>query len=180
VKILALSGSARRESTNTALLRAVSRAAPEGVEVAVYDGIGRLPVFSPDLEAEPLPDAVANYIGRAEAADGLIIASPEYVRSIPGGLKNAVDWLVSRDTLAAKPIALLHASHRGDDMLAALRVVMATVSERFAPDIFLRFPLLTKTQAEIADFIDAPENARQVEAYLRSFAEFCMVARPAR
>lgn len=172
MKILALSGSARRGSTNTALLRAVSRLAPEGIEVSVFEGVGGLPVFSPDLETEPLPDAVRDYASRVAANDGVILSSPEYVRSIPGGLKNAIDWLVSRDTLVAKPIALMHASHRGDDMLAALRLVLATVSERFAPDIFLRLPLMKLTPAEINRFVAEPENAERVRAFLRAFADY--------
>ena len=158
MQILALSGSARSASTNTALLRAVARAAPDDIRVSVFAEIGGLPVFSPDLEAAP-PSAVAAYIARVEEADGLLIASPEYVRSLPGGLKNAIDWLVSRETLVRKPIALLHASHRGDDMLGALRIVLATVSERFAPDLFLRFPLMKMSPEEIDGFVARPENA---------------------
>lgn len=173
MKILALSGSARRNSTNTALLRAVGCAAPEGMDIRIYENIGRLPVFSPDIEAEPLPDAVRDYIDRVARSDGVIVSSPEYVRSLPGGLKNAIDWLVSRDTLVGKPIALMHASHRGDDMLDALRMVLATVSDRFAPDIFLRFSLMKMTPEEIARLIARSENAEQVNAFLRAFAAFC-------
>ncbi len=173
MKILALSGSARRNSTNTALLRAVGRAAPEGMDIRIYENIGRLPVYSPDIEAEPLPDAVRDYIDRVARSDGVIVSSPEYVRSLPGGLKNAIDWLVSRDTLVGKPIALMHASHRGDDMLDALRMVLATVSDRFAPDIFLRFSLMKMTPEEIARLIARSENAEQVNAFLRAFAAFC-------
>jgi chromate reductase len=175
--ILALSGSARGASTNTALLHAVARAAPDEIRVDVYAEVGGLPVFSPDLEAAP-PPAVAAYIARVEAADGLLISSPEYVRSLPGGLKNAIDWLVSRETLVRKPIALLHASHRGDDMLGALRIVLATVSERFAPEIFLRFPLMKMSPEDIAAFVAEPENAEQVRAFLHAFAAFTAAARP--
>ncbi len=176
MKFLALSGSARRDSTNTALLRAVSRVAPDGVEVSVYDAIGRLPVFSPDLEAE-LPEVIRDYVGQVEDADGLLIASPEYVRSLPGGMKNAIDWLVSRETLVGKPIALIHASHRGDDMLDALRLVLGTVSHRFAPDIFLRFPLMKSSPAEIAEFVARPANAGQVGDFLQAFTRFCISAK---
>jgi chromate reductase len=175
--ILALSGSARGASTNTALLHAVARAAPDEIRVDVYAEVGGLPVFSPDLEAAP-PPAVAAYIARVEAADGLLISSPEYVRSLPGGLKNAIDWLVSRETLVRKPIALLHASHRGNDMLGALRIVLATVSERFAPEIFLRFPLMKMSPEDIAAFVAEPENAEQVRAFLHAFAAFTAAARP--
>src|SRR5262245_3188439 len=108
MKLLAISGSARRDSTHTALLRAVAAAAPDGVELVVYDGVGRLPVFSPDHETQAPPAEVASYIDLVARSDGLVISSPEYVRSLPGGLKNAIDWVVSRDTLVGKPIALLH------------------------------------------------------------------------
>src|SRR5579863_6457092 len=120
MRILAISGSARRASTNTAFLRAAAAVAP--FEVTVFEGVGRLPVFSPDLDEAP-PAVVRDYIDLVSRCDGLVIASPEYVRSLPGGMKNAIDWLVSRDTLVGKPVALMHASHRGDDMLDALRKV---------------------------------------------------------
>jgi chromate reductase len=171
MRILGLSGSARRLSTNTALLRALARIAPDGVEVSVFDGVGGLPVFSPDRESDP-PSQVQDYAARVSEADGVLIASPEYVRAIPGGLKNALDWLVSRDTLVKKPIALLHASPRGDDMLGDIRRVLATVSTRFAPDIFLRFPLMQMTPDEIAEFVARPENAMAARSFLSRFVDF--------
>ncbi|HXT08367.1 MAG TPA: NADPH-dependent FMN reductase [Roseiarcus sp.] len=172
MKILAISGSARRQSTNTALLRAVAAAAPAGLDVAVFDGVDRLPVFSPDLDDDP-PAEVRAYIGLVEASDGVIVASPEYVRALPGGMKNAIDWLVSRDTLVGKPMALMHASHRGDDMLDSLRAVLATVSNHFAPELFLRFPLMKMPPAEIAEFLARPQNAAAIQAYLGAFARLC-------
>jgi chromate reductase len=173
MKILAISGSARRDSTNTALLRAISRAAPAGVEMTVYDEIGGLPVFSPDLETPAPPPAVQAYVARVSQADGVLIASPEYVRSLPGGLKNAIDWLVSSETLVGKPIALAHASHRGDEMLQALRIVLDTVTDRFAHGIFLRFSLMKVTPKDIDEFVARPENARAARNFLQSFADFC-------
>ncbi|EGE59123.1 UNVERIFIED_ORG: NAD(P)H-dependent FMN reductase [Rhizobium esperanzae] len=94
MKFLAISGSARRASTNTALLRALQAAAGAAHTVSVYDRVGELPVFSPDLELDP-PLAVSALAEAIADADGLILASPEYIRSIPGGLKNVIDWLVS-------------------------------------------------------------------------------------
>jgi len=134
MKILAISGSARFNSTNTAMLRAVRTLAPSELEISIFDGVGRLPVFSPDLEGEHLPAAVRDFTKIVAENDGLIIASPEYIRSIPGSLKNAIHWLVSGEQIISKPIALIHASHRGDDMLAGLRTVLSTVTHRFAPE----------------------------------------------
>jgi chromate reductase, NAD(P)H dehydrogenase (quinone) len=148
MRFLAISGSTRTASTNTALLNALKLAASPEHEITVYDGLQSLPIFSPDLEADP-PDEVLRFARAVTDADGLIIASPEYVRSIPGGLKNAIDWLVSREELIGKPIALAHASHRGDDMLGDLRRVLSTVSDRFCEEVFLLVHLMKMTPEEV-------------------------------
>ena len=173
MEFLAISGSARRISTNTAMLRAVSDIAHPDHEICVFDRISDLPVFSPDFEASPLPEPVQYFADRIKRSDGLIISSPEYVRAIPGGLKNAIDWLVSREEVVHKPIALMHASHRGDDMLAQIRIVLSTVSMRFSDELFLRFELMKKSPTEIADHLNLPENRRAVADFLRRFAVFC-------
>lgn len=174
MKILAISGSARLNSTNTAMLQAVRAVAPSGIEILVFDGVGRLPVFSPDLEGKHLPEVVQDFINVIAESDGLIIASPEYVRSIPGGLKNAIDWLVSGEQIINKPIALLHASHRGDDMLAGLRTVLATITDRFARDIFLRLHLMKMEPADVFRTVETPENRSKVQAYLQAFSAYCV------
>jgi chromate reductase, NAD(P)H dehydrogenase (quinone) len=172
MKILALSGSGRAISTNTALLRALAATAPAH-QITVYASLHELPVFSPDLEAAPLPAAVETLLALIREADGLVIASPEYIRSIPGGLKNAIDWLVSRDEIIAKPIALLHASHRGDDMLDQLRLVLSTVSSRFAPELFLRFNLMKQSPDQIAQHLSEPAQRQALTAYLQAFTTLC-------
>jgi chromate reductase len=173
---LAISGSARLASTNTAMLRAMQSAAGAAHAVALYARIGELPVFSPDLEQPHLPQSVLAFAHAIAEADGLIIASPEYVRAIPGGLKNAIDWLVSRDELIGKPIALAHASHRGDDMLQQLRIVLATVSDRFSPDLFLRFELAQLSPDEIAERLSGDRPQAEIRTFLDEFAKHCSSA----
>jgi chromate reductase len=96
MKILAITGALRKGSTNTALLRAVKKLAPEGMEIDIVTLHG-IPLYDGDLEAERgLPDSVVKLKERVRAADAVIIATPEYNFSIPGVLKNATDWL-SRD-----------------------------------------------------------------------------------
>jgi len=170
MKFLAISGSARQDSTNTALLTAMRDLAPDGIEISVFHRLDRLPVFSPDAEGEKTPVDVVELLARVSWADGIIISSPEYVRAIPGGLKNAIDWMVSRFEVIGKPIALAHASHRGDDMLASLRLVLSTVSHGFMDHVFLRVPLIGKSRDEIAALMCQPEHASQVTAFLRYFA----------
>ena len=178
--ILALSGSNRRASTNTSLLKALSAVAPEGMEIPICDGLGQLPIFSPDLEGPDRPKAVSDFIARIKAADGVIIASPEYVRALPGGLKNALDWLVSGEELIGKPIALAHASHRGDDMLTDLRRVLSTLSTGFAADIFLRVPVMKSSPEDIHALVTHPDTAQDARAFLIRFSEWAHSLAPTR
>jgi chromate reductase len=113
VRILGLSGSLRRGSHNTALLRAAADALPSGVELEIYEGLRELPPYDADMDTE-LPDpAVARLRQAIASADGLLIATPEYNGSIPGVLKNALDW-ASRpfpdSSLRGKPVAVMGAS----------------------------------------------------------------------
>lgn len=180
MKLLAISGSARAQSTNTAFLRALAALAPRSIAIDVFAGIGDLPVFSPDREGYATPQAVRTFQQKIADADGLIISSPEYVRTLPGGLKNAIDWLVSGEHVIGKPIVLAHASHRGDDMLQTLRPVLSTISSNFNPGIFLRLPLMKQTPEAIAEIMAQPANRLTAEKFLADFAAFCRDSRATR
>ncbi|MFL5909933.1 MAG: NADPH-dependent FMN reductase [Gaiellaceae bacterium] len=91
MKILGVSGSPRAESYNTALLREAAKLAPSGVEVELWEGIGDLPIYDQDLE-DDVPDSVRRLREDWGSADAILFATPEYNGSVPGGLKNAVDW----------------------------------------------------------------------------------------
>ena len=91
MRILAVSGSLRAGSYNTQLLRTAAAAAPAGVELELWEGIGDLPVYDQDLE-DDVPDSVRRLRDDWTAADAILFATPEYNGSIPGGLKNAIDW----------------------------------------------------------------------------------------
>ena len=115
MKILAVSGSLRADSHNTSLLRAAIEAAPEGVEIELFDpaGLGDLPIYDQDLEDGEVPASVARLREQWSAADAILFATPEYNGSVPGGLKNAVDW-ASRPKFEAaltnKTVAVIGAS----------------------------------------------------------------------
>ena len=113
MKVLAIPGSLRATSSNAALLRAAAAVAPPGTELVLYDGLGGLPHFSPDLDVEPVPPPVAALRAQIDAADALAISSPEYAHGIPGSLKNALDWLVSAGEPIGKPVLLVSASPSG-------------------------------------------------------------------
>jgi chromate reductase len=114
LKVLALSGSLREKSHNTALLREAARLAPAGIAIEI-DSIRDIPLYDADVEARGFPTAVTALSARIKAADALLIATPEYNFSIPGVLKNTIDWL-SRPPLDAvlvrKPVAIVGAGGR--------------------------------------------------------------------
>ncbi len=111
--IIGLPGSLREGSFNTRLLHAAAHVLPEGASYQVFDGIGRLPLFNEDLEGDHLHPAVAEFNAAITDADAVLIATPEYNGSMPGALKNALDW-ASRPHGAAplegKPVAVVGAS----------------------------------------------------------------------
>jgi chromate reductase, NAD(P)H dehydrogenase (quinone) len=113
MRILAVSGSLREHSFNTSLLRAALEAAPEGVELELWEGIGDLPLYDEDLEGAGVPESVRRLREDWGAADAILFSTPEYNGSIPGGLKNAVDW-ASRPRLEGalrnKPVAVVGTS----------------------------------------------------------------------
>lgn len=112
--ILGISGSLRKESFNTAALRACSDVLPSGVTMSMFD-ISPIPLYNEDVRAQGLPEPVQQLREQIRAADALVIATPEYNYSIPGVLKNAIDW-ASRppeQPFDSKPIALLGATPGG-------------------------------------------------------------------
>lgn len=169
MNILAISGSTRAASTNTAMLKSIKDLAPCHIGITVFNDLHTLPVFSPDQEGNRTPSPVIQLLEEVSCHDGIIISSPEYVRALPGGLKNAIDWMVSRFEIISKPIALVHASHRGDDMLHSLRLVLSTVSDHFESDLFLRFPLMGMSPKEIGTFLREPENESLITTFLLKF-----------
>ena len=113
MRILAVSGSLRAASHNTQLLLAATEAAPEGVEVELWEGIGDLPLYDQDLESQELPVSVRRLREDWAAADAILFATPEYNGSIPGVLKNAVDWAsrpVGESALRNKTVGVIGAS----------------------------------------------------------------------
>ena len=113
MRILAISGSLRNGSYNTGLLRAAQESAPDGVEVHLYEGLAHLPPYDQDVQDHEPPAAVRDLRERIAAADAVLIATPEYNRSIPGVLKNAIDW-ASRpfpdNAIRGRPVAIVGAS----------------------------------------------------------------------
>ena len=168
LKILAISGSLRAASTNTALLRAVALLAPADVEIDLYRGLGDLPHFNPDLE-DAEPPAVTSFRVRVRDSDGLLLAVPEYAHGVPGALKNLLDWLVGGEEFIYKPVALLNASPRATHAQGSLRETIRTMSGHIVDEASIAVPLLSKAPDAAAIAAD-PGIAAALGEALAAFA----------
>lgn len=155
MKIVAVSGSLRAQSSNGALLRALATIAPAGVDIETYTRLGDLPHFNPDLDFEggAAPDPVAATRALLIAADGVVISSPEYAHGVPGSLKNMLDWLVSVGTLEGKPVMLVNASPAGGlHAQRALLETLRTMNWRVVEEACLVEPFVrTRIRDELSD-----------------------------
>jgi len=170
MRVLGISGSLRGDSLNTALLRAAAERLPGGAELVEYDGLRDVPPYDEDLEAEGTPVAVERLRRAVREADAVLIATPEYNHSIPGQLKNALDWVsrpAGQSALTGKPAAVVGASTGMFGAVwaqAELRKVLAAMGGRV---VEAEFPighakeLLNEGRLEIR-----PEQAAQLESIL--------------
>ena len=141
LKILALSGSLRKHSYNSAAINALKIMAPSNVEIVVGE-IGDLPLFNPDRENESIPP-LENLKKNLNESSGLILATPEYAHGISGPLKNALDWLVSGVEFPHKPIMLINTSPRASHAQVHLREVLITMSGNIIEKAYVSIPLLS-------------------------------------
>lgn len=138
---VALCGSLRAQSVNAALLDAVVRLAPAPITVTRFTQIGDLPLFNPDTEY-PSPVPVQALIDTLCAADGVLIASPEYAHGVTGVIKNALDWTVGSEAFVNKPVAVLNASPRATHADAALRETLAVMNAQVVEAASATLPVM--------------------------------------
>ena len=134
MKILAISGSTREKSSNEAILSFIKNTFKETCEVLIFKGIYNLPHFNPDIDQENPPQEVLDFRQLIEKSDAVIICTPEYVFSLPGTLKNALEWTVSANVFSYKPIGLIVASSLGDKAMESLDIIMKTLIQTEVPN----------------------------------------------
>jgi len=136
MRVLAISGSLRRDSSITALLRALLDESPAGVEVEVWDGLNEIPPYDADDDLDPGPATVEAFRALVREADAVFFATPEYNSSIPGALKNALDWAsrpLATNAFRNKPVAVIGSSagaFGGVWAAAELRKVLGAMGAR--------------------------------------------------
>jgi chromate reductase, NAD(P)H dehydrogenase (quinone) len=130
--IFVIVGSAGRNSANEKLIDHLAQLAKDDFNLAVYKDLKTLPHFDPELSASHPPEKIVAFRKNIEEADGVIICTPEYVFSIPAGLKNAMEWCVSTTVFSDKPVGLITASASGQKGHEELQLIMRTLMAKFS------------------------------------------------
>lgn len=135
--IFIINGSASRNSSNEKLIDIIQRFTSDDFCLTIFNDLKKLPHFDPELSAENTPAVISTFRENIRNADGVIICTPEYIFSIPSGLKNAIEWCVSTTVFTDKPTGLITASASGEKGHEALQLIMKTVMAKFTPETTL-------------------------------------------
>jgi chromate reductase len=174
MRLLAISGSLRKRSSNTAVLLAAARLAPPDMEVVLYEGLANLPPFNADLDTDHPPAQVLAFRQQIGECQGLLLCSPEYARGIAGAMKNALDWLVGSSEFPEKPVALFNASQRAVHADAHLRLTLATMSARLIESASITLPLLGRdldADGIVGDSVLSAQLREALDSLARAIAE---------
>jgi chromate reductase len=170
MRVLGVSGSLRRDSFNSALLRAAAERLPGGAELVEYEGLADVPPYDEDVERAGAPAAVETLRAAVRNADAVLVATPEYNSSIPGQLKNALDWVsrpAGKSALNGKPAAVIGASTGMFGAVwaqAELRKVLGAMGGRV---VEAELPVGHARELLVGDRLElSPEQSHQLEEIL--------------
>ena len=130
-KVLAICGSIRADSSNLQIIKLIAAMSTNDLEIEIYNDLGKLPHFNPDDDSEYVDEIVKEFRNKISTADGILISTPEYVFSLPGALKNAIEWTVSTTVFSGKPVAIITASGLGEKAHESLLLIMKTIEAKF-------------------------------------------------
>jgi chromate reductase, NAD(P)H dehydrogenase (quinone) len=164
IKILAISGSLRSNSSNHTIIHAAAAMMPANVAYIIYTGLGQLPHFNDEQY-----DAVAEWKKQISEADGILICTPEYAFGVPGSLKNALDWTVGTGDLCEKPVALITASSVGDKAHASLQQTLTALTATMNEETTLLIPFIRSKFNERGELDEA--TARSIQKVLAGLLE---------
>ncbi len=165
--IFAINGSASRNSSNEKLIDNIVSLTKDNFCLTVFNHLKALPHFDPELSTDNTPKTILEFRDNIQNADGILICTPEYVFSIPSGLKNAIEWCVSTTVFSDKPIGLITASANGQKGHEELKLIMKTVMTKFTDETTLLIQGVKgkitelgqiadgKTLQDLTNFIDA-------------------------
>lgn len=171
--ILAIIGSASPHSSNEKLVERIAKNLSEDFTWTIFNELKSLPHFDPQASIDNPPNAVVAFRKAVEEADGLLICTPEYVFSIPSGLKNAIEWCISTTVFSDKPLGIITASAHGQKGHEELQLIMKTVMCQFTEETTLLIPGIkgkVNEQGEITDELTQSRLNHFLKAFTASLA----------
>ena len=169
-KVLAICGSTRSQSTNLQIIKAIAQLAANDFDINIYQHLAALPHFNPDLDVDEVPELVQSFRNQVAAADGVLICTPEYVFSLPGSLKNAIEWMVSTILFDSKPTAIITASGLGRRAHESLQLIMQTDGAKMTDATQLLIEGARAKLNSTGDITDAA-TAAKLQGLIAAFSE---------
>lgn len=170
LNILGINGSASQHSSNLSILKMIGEKGCLDFDLTILDDLAELPHFRTELTSDNIPKKIVEFRDQIDQADGVIICTPEYVFSIPSGLKNAIEWCVSTTVFSDKIIGLITASATGEKAHEELQLIMKTIQAKFTDDTTL---LIQGVKGKVNKEGEITDNKTEVELdkFIESFTE---------
>jgi len=166
--VFVIIGSAGKNSANQKLVDSFANLSKGAFNLTIYNDLKTLPHFDPELSTDNPPQRIVEFRNSVDKADGVIICTPEYVFSIPSGLKNALEWCVSTTVFSDKPVGLITASFDGQKGHQELQLIMKTIMSRLTDETTLLIKGIKgkiNERGEITDSETLDDLTRFVIAY---------------
>ncbi|HEX5152415.1 MAG TPA: NADPH-dependent FMN reductase [Parafilimonas sp.] len=166
--ILAIIGSASKNSSNLKLVQRIADLTQDDFDITIFDRLSSLPHFDPDLSVGDTPEIISDFRQLIQRSNGVIICTPEYIFSIPGSLKNAIEWCVATTVFSKKPARLITASASGEKGQEELKLIMRTIEAIFTDDTTL---LIKGIKGKITEGgnINDDKTSEQLMAFITAF-----------
>ncbi len=166
--ILAIVGSASKNSSNLKLVQKIAVLTQDDFDITIFERLSSLPHFDPDLSVGDTPQIILDFRQLIEKSNGVIICTPEYVFSIPGSLKNAIEWCVATTVFSKKPVGLITASASGEKGHEELKLIMRTIETIFTEDTVLLIKGIKGKITESGNISDDRTN-QQLMVFIAAF-----------
>ncbi|MFN8672463.1 MAG: NADPH-dependent FMN reductase [Candidatus Sericytochromatia bacterium] len=167
-QILAIVGSASSNSSNLKLIKKLAHLIENESSIIIYEELKNLPHFDPDVSLINTPQIILDFRKLIETSDGVIICTPEYIFSIPSGLKNAIEWCVSTIVFLDKPLGIITASANGIKAHEELQLIMKTVSAKFTNETTLLIQGIKSKFDNRDNIIDSKMN-KKLDDFIHNF-----------
>ena len=169
-KVIGICGSASRNSGNMAILKIIAESEKSDLDVDIIEDLAQLPPFRTELTTNNVPEKIIDVRNKIANADGIIICTPEYVFSVPSGLKNLIEWCVSTTVFADKPVGLITASANGEKGHEELKMIMNTLQTMFTDETTLLIQGIKGKVSGDGKITDV-NTENQLRKFIQSFKE---------